>query len=737
MRMWWWVLVVACTTDPAGPLLPPPTQLEVGPAVPGQDVLVTLTGIANGVHLTAGIAGSLSGACAVPLGGQCSALGTPFLRRSTVSANGEATIAIPLPAIVPVGTPLYVQVGGSAGPVQRLSQVFVLTAEAEAPTCAEVQGSLQTHCNACHGVAALGDLDIRDVATLVDAPSTGAPMPLITAGDADASYLVHKLEGTHLSVQGSGIAMPPGGPLDAGVLSDIRQWIDAGATCPPAPVEPLRPAPAGLRTLTPQQYAASLRLVLDLDPANDAPVPAIGAWATSAGAALGVVPETTAIDYEATAHDLAAWAFDPVRRLDTAGCEPLVQPDDPCITDVIATLGRRAYRRPLATDELQRWTALATDVALTENDAWFGLQLAVSGLLQAPNFLYRVELTEPDPTAPPSDPDRRRYSDYELATRLSYLLFGEPPDDLLLDAVAAGELSNPTGFGIHVDRMLADSRAEQGMDIFLHELLEVDALTDLDKDELLFPDFASQRDAMGEQMVWTSTRAVLAHGFGGLFTADEGYVDASTAPLFGLDPTTLSGTELVAFPPERRGVLTQPGFLSMHAYPGKTSPALRGLYVRRTLLCFDIPPPPPSVVTVLPEQDPNTLVTTRELVQVHQQEPSCAACHGFMDPIGLGLEQFDAVGAHRLTENGLTIDASGDLDGIPFTDAVSLGAAISTHPDLLPCMTANLLAYADGITAPSDHPDVLALMEPSGDARAALGTLARSALFRNAWEDAP
>jgi hypothetical protein len=202
-------------------------------------------------------------------------------------------------------------------------------------------------------------------------------------------------------------------------------------------------------------------------------------------------------------------------------------------------------------------------------------------------------------------------------------------------------------------------------------------------------------------------------------------------PAFGPD---LVATELPADGP-RAGILTLPGLLSLHAYPGKTSPALRGLFVRKVLLCQDIPPPPPSVDTTLPTMAPGELVTTRELVARHQTDAVCASCHGRMDPIGLALETFDAIGVHRETQNGLPIDASGRLDGVPFADARGLGETLATHPDLMPCFVANLYAFGAGRTLSLREREALQeiareRLEGGYDVREAMRAVATSDAFR-------
>ena len=273
------------------------------------------------------------------------------------------------------------------------------------------------------------------------------------------------------------------------------------------------------------------------------------------------------------------------------------------------------------------------------------------------------------------------------------------------------------------------------------DLLEVDGIALLEKDPALYPGFEGMRASMRAQLVASASAAVTEGGFPALFSSRVTFVDAPLAPLYGLDPATLGESltrvELGASDP-RVGVLGAPGFLAMHAYPGKTSPALRGLFVRKHFLCQEIPPPPPGIDTQLPESADGRLVTTRELVAVHQRDPSCAGCHSFMDPIGLGLEHFDAIGAYRETQNALPIDASGDLDGRAFEDAAELAIAVSEHEALMPCMSARLVAFGAGSTVRATDRDVSALATgEASDVREILRAVARSELMRFAWVSAP
>ncbi|MDQ3038065.1 MAG: DUF1588 domain-containing protein, partial [Myxococcota bacterium] len=479
---------------------------------------------------------------------------------------------------------------------------------------------------------------------------------------------------------------------------------------------------------------------------DDAPVRAIGQWATAIAAARGGLAPTTVEAYEGSAREIVRYVFADAARRDAllsggggSACVPAAVEGDPCTREVLARVGRRAFRRPLGDDELRRWSALSASIGGSLGDPQLGLEHALTGLLQSPHFLYRVEIGEDDPAAPAvgSGAIRIRYASHELATRLAYLLWSSTPDDALLDAAETGELLTDDGLDAAIDRMVSDPRAAAGIEAFLSDLLEVDALRTVEKDPMVFPGFEAFSASLAPQLVRTASASVTRGGLPGLFTSHTTYVDAPLAPLYGLDPAAygaeLSAIELDAASP-RAGILTTPGLLAMHSYPGKTSVALRGLFVRRRLLCQSIPPPPPEVDTQLPDVEEGMLVTTRELVAIHQREPICASCHAFMDPIGLALEHFDADGSHRETHNGLPIDASGELDGVPFEDAEGLARALAEHPAFVPCVASQVFASAVGSTVSATDPEMQRLADASsGDLLALMGELARSSAFRYAW----
>jgi hypothetical protein len=507
------------------------------------------------------------------------------------------------------------------------------------------------------------------------------------------------------------------------------------------PTDEVAAGPTGLRLLTPTQYQNSI-----IDVLGDVAAPAVGQWRSSIAAAQGGVAAAGVEDYEEAALTVTAEIFDdPTKRMQLAGCTPVASADDPCVRTVITTLGRRAWRRPLTDDELARWTGVVASTAeLTGGDGWVGLEYAVAGLLQSPSFLYRVELGTP---VSPDDPLFVRLDGYELASRLSYLVWNTTPDDALLDAVAAGELDDDAGLEAQIDRLFASPRATEGMVQLFVDMLDLDALLYLQKDTALLPAFTPTiGPAMREELVRVITDTVIEQrDYRRLLDTTEGHVDAELAALYGIAGTFDATFTPTPLPPGRGGLLTFAGFLAINSGEASTSPTIRGLTVRRMLMCQDIPPPPPDVEADLPEPGDGTPMTKRQQLEQHVSDPTCASCHKFTDPIGLSLEHFDALGGWRETDQGLTIDPSGDLDGMAFTDAVALGALLAEHPQTGDCVVRNLYRYATGhIEQPSEQAAIdltfAALVDNGHDLTAAVDALARSESFRHAMlseEDAP
>ncbi|MGE0789231.1 MAG: DUF1592 domain-containing protein [Sandaracinaceae bacterium] len=499
------------------------------------------------------------------------------------------------------------------------------------------------------------------------------------------------------------------------------------------------PLPSGMQRLTFAQYQNAITDILGpgLPLPADAPEPdtSLNGF-VSIGASRTTISDRGVEGYSNAAYAIADAALAPDRRDALVGCDAN---DGACRRDFVETFGRRFFRRDLTDAERDRYTAVADQATTVLGDGYEGLEFALAGLMQSPNFLFRIELGEPDAESP----SRLRYTDHEMASRLSFVLWNSTPDDALLAAADAGELTTDEGLRAQVDRMLLSDRARGAVRNFFRELLRLDEVALVEKDLEVFPTFTPALRASAEE----ETLAVLEHhtldadaDFRDVFTSDVTYVDALLRDHYGLPPaeTETAGFEEVTLPEEsaRRGLLGHASLLSIFAHDTKTSATLRGRFVRQTLLCGSIPPPPPGVSTTLP---PSSAPTLRERVAQHLMNEGCSDCHERMDPIGLGLETYDAIGQQRDMENGAMIDASGVLDGAHFADATELGQRVGEHPDLGPCLTRNLYRYALGANESSrqlvEIDRLAAAFEESGyRVRGLLGELVMSEGFRTATE---
>lgn len=488
------------------------------------------------------------------------------------------------------------------------------------------------------------------------------------------------------------------GPNDGGV--GPGPVADSGVITPPPPPPPFAPAAGTLQRLTKGRYLAAVQdllgpgLTLPTDLEVDTPLFGF----TSVGASTLTIGPRAAEQYEAAALSLAHQVFlDPVRREAFVGCTPSGAAD-PCVRVFLGNFGRRAFRRPLTAEELDRWQAVVTRIETSLRDVWTGLELVTAGLLQSPYFLYRVEIGAPDP----NDPSRYKYDGYELATRIAFFVWGTTPDEELLSAASRGDLDNPAGVEAQTRRLLASPRARDGLLGFFSEHLKLDRLEGLTKSPASFPQFTP---AMGPAMREEILRLVEAEVLGAsgdfrrLLTAQRAFVNDDLARIYYLPGPgpELTPVDLPANSP-RRGILTTAGFLALNAHETITSPTYRGRYIRQSLLCQDIPPPPPNVNPNVPEPPANSGPQTfrQRLESLHLANPTCAGCHSLMDPLGFGLEGFDAIGAYRTTDNGLPVNASGTLDGQRFRDASELAQLIAGHRDLGACLAKMTYRHATG-----------------------------------------
>ncbi len=504
--------------------------------------------------------------------------------------------------------------------------------------------------------------------------------------------------------------------------------------------EQFAPAPPVVPRLTAQQHHNALVDLLR------GPVPVAQLEAdtapylfTSIGAATTTVSERGVSQSEDAALSAARAVFaDPKRRDALVGCEP----DDACARSFITGFARRAFRRPVDAEEAERWVAIGKKVA--PGNAWLAIEMSVAGILQAPSFLYRLELGKPDP----SRPGWNRLDAYELASRISFLLWSSVPDEELLNAATTGELEKDDVLSKEIDRMLDDPRARPALMAFHKQWLDLKDLDALQRDPAKHPD---ARPGFGASMRGEIERllddvTLEDRDFRDLFDRRTTWVDANLAALYRLDATPAAGMwERVVLPSDgpRAGLLTTAGFLAVNAHPEVTSPTRRGKFVRERLLCEYVPPPPDDVATDLDkESKAGTPKTQREKLEVHRTNPTCAGCHKFVDPIGLGFEDFDSMGVHRTMEQDKPVDARGELDGIHFTGGKALGKLLRDDTRTTACVARQLFRFATGrLENQTEEPAMIALgksFSASGyKFRALIHALVRSDAFRYALEVKP
>jgi hypothetical protein len=408
--------------------------------------------------------------------------------------------------------------------------------------------------------------------------------------------------------------------------------------------------------------------------------------------------------YDAMARSAATQVTDEQHRASMVPCKPAnpAAPDDSCARTFLSRAGRLLYRRPLTDVELNAVVAGAAAAASKDKDFYSGLGLALASMLEAPQFLFRQEVAEPDP----DHAGQSRLDAWSKATRLSFFLWDTVPDAQLLDAAEKGELNSDRGTAKQVDRMMASPRLEAGVRAFFTDMLGFDTFETLAKDPTLYPKFGPRVAAdMQEQTLRTVVDHLLVQkgDYRDLFTTRKTFLTPALASIYHVTIAPPDGMWNSFVPyeypadAEQAGILTQASFVALHSHPGRSSPTIRGKAMRQVLLCQKVPDPPGNVNFRVVQDTTNPQYrTARERVTAHRTEPTCAGCHKLIDPIGLAMENFDTVGGYRMTENGAPIDASGELDGIKFNDAVGLGKAVHDHPAVPACIVNRVYSYAVG-----------------------------------------
>ncbi len=463
------------------------------------------------------------------------------------------------------------------------------------------------------------------------------------------------------------------------------------------PAGPVDPGPVYMRRLTNTEYDQtvvdllgeppniSVRMGFDKDPRvhgfdNNAEVETISnAHAEQYGKAADAIA--------------SAVVGAPARRSAVIGCDPAASD---CLRTFVTRFGRRAYRRPLTTDEVSRLVTVAGKAA-PPGDVHFGYGQVIRAILQSPHFLFRVEIgTDQGPRS-----DLRGLTGYETATRLSYFLLGTTPSDRLLDLAQSGALNDVNGVEQAALDLLGDGRAKAVWSGFSNGWMGLYPLPDLERSNFsawtptLASSMAEETRRLLEDHMWRDGASLLD-----VVSANHTFVNAELAALYKLPAPSGGGFGRVELPASmlRAGILTHASILAANAKPERPSSILRGQFVRESLLCTEIPEPPPGVADDPPKPLPGE--SERDAFKRHTTDPTCESCHKYIDPIGWGLSNFDSIGAFRTVDiQGQPIDSKGYIEGFvnpEFDGPLDLVQRIRGAEDLPRCVSMQLMRWMLG-----------------------------------------
>jgi hypothetical protein len=473
-----------------------------------------------------------------------------------------------------------------------------------------------------------------------------------------------------------------------------------------------------LRRLTHSQYNKTVRDLLKdtTNPAKQFPPEDYVNGFKNQYQVLSVSP-LLAEAYSLAAERIAANSF---RRGDSRGlipCKPSSDDDAACRTEFIETFGRKSFRRPLEPEEVDRYQLLFK----TEKEFLKGAQAVIEAMLQSPNFVFRLEET--------ANP---KWKPYATAASLAYFLWDTTPDEALLDSAARGELDTPEGIERTARRMLDNPKAKGGVDEFASQWLRFDRVMNAARERRYYPLFSRElATAMTEEarrfigdLVWND------RNFMQIFTASYSFINSDLAAVYKVEPPP-HDFDRVEFPQEaeRAGLLGQTLFLTLTSKPEGTAPTGRGLFIREQFLCEQVPPPPPTVNANLPPVEESRPVTNRERLATHTNNAMCAGCHNLIDPIGFGLEKFDAIGMRREKHKllfypvledmvaartakpkivELDLDTNGVVAGLKdsqFTSPRQLGELLARTSQCQECIVKQVFRYMAGrLETPADRP---------------------------------
>lgn len=513
-------------------------------------------------------------------------------------------------------------------------------------------------------------------------------------------------------------------------------------------IRAMRPDPGRVtaRRLNRQEYDNTIRDLLGVDsnPAKVFPVDDSGYGFDNIGDVLTLSPvlmEKYLSAAEAIVDAAITRELDPPESSDNAAVEPTERflfvcghergdHRRGCSNTILRQLATKAYRRPVTKKELRDLKGLYSMVRRDGGSMEDGIRLATEAILVSPNFLFRVEGNLDGDSA-----DALRYvDDFELASRLSYFMWSSMPDEELYALALEGRLRDPDILEKQIDRMIADDKAWELVSNFAGQWLELRNLDLAYRSRDLYPEFKRDlRNAMKQESylffdsVFRENLSIL-----NFLDSDFTFVNETLAEHYGIEG--IKGEEhqrITIEGDERGGVLTQGAVLTITSYPTRTSPVLRGSWVMQNILGTE-PPPPPEDIPPL-EDDPRKLEgTIREQFEQHRADPGCASCHSRIDPLGFGLENYDAIGAWRTTEREHPVDSSGTMPtGETFEGSSELKQILLRDPELfVRCFTEKMLTYALGRGVEDfDRPVVAAIEEKLIEDEYRFHTLIREIIF--------
>lgn len=553
----------------------------------------------------------------------------------------------------------------------------------------------QTYCVDCHaGEEPSGGLDLSQF----EGGSSVAGHPAVW------SRVLTRVRAREMPPPDSGLPAP-----SAEEVSEFSHWIRCALRSAGA-----QPGPSPLRRLNRYEYNTTIRDLLGVHTQAGEGLPADGgggAGFDNAAETLFLSPIHAEKYLEAARTAVEYMARDPLARREVFVASPGEHlPADEAARLILRKFMRRAFRRPVAEDEVQRYLQAYRDALAREESFELAVLSALQGVLVSPHFLFRIE-------RPNESPDMRPVGDYELATRLSYFLWSSLPDDELLQLAAKGKLRERTVLREQALRMLDERIGNFGRgsefpksralaENFIGQWLGTrDLGGEFLPDKEVFPDYDYELGfAMRHEPVYlfeymlTEDRPLLD-----LLDSDYTFLTRELARHYGIKDAPLQQfgeLEYVKLPDDsdRGGVLTMAAVLTVSSYPHRTSPVLRGKWVLEKLLGSPPPPPPPDVPPLAEDRESTEGKSLRERLEIHRRDAECASCHNRMDPLGFGLENYDAIGRWRSEDAGRPIDPKGELPGgVAFSGPGDLKRILlERKEDFTRLVTSQMLSYALG-----------------------------------------